>query len=230
VVAQGGPASVNPDTTTNYEVGLKGDFLEHMLTIEAAAYRIDWTDIQLQLETHAGAGSFVYNGNGSGARSQGFELNVQARPTGSLTLSGWISYDDAKLTQGFAYGVTGDKLPNAPEFSAHASAEQDFTLTSDWTGFAGADLSYIGQEIGVFNTSLLGGGGPRDIYPAYTKLDLRVGAKADLWRVELYATNLNNSHGKLNGGLNYENTPASGLPVFVEIPPRTIGISVERKF
>jgi outer membrane receptor protein involved in Fe transport len=229
-VAQGAPPTVNPDATTDYEVGIKGDFFEHALTIEAAVYRIDWSDIQLQLQTNAGAGSFVYNGNGSGARSQGFEVNAVARPTDSLSLSGWLSYDSAKLTEDFAYGLAGDQLPNVPQFSAHASAQQFFKLSPSWTGYAGGDVTYIGQETGVFNSTVVGGNGPRQIYPAYTKVDLRLGARTDMWRVELYATNVNNSHGELNGGLNYEQAPNSGLPTFVEITPRTFGFSVVREF
>jgi outer membrane receptor protein involved in Fe transport len=216
-VALGAPKIVNPDTTTNYEVGLKGDFLDHALTIEAAAYRIDWQNIQLELIKSG----FVYFGNGSGAQSQGFELTAHAKPTRSLTLDGWVSYDDAKVTRDFAQGQAGERLPFAPQFSAYGSAEQDFALSSSWTGYVGGDLAYVGQRTGIF----IGIGDPRQLYPAYTKVDLRIGARTDLWSVELYTTNVGNSHAALDGGLGYV------IPgVFIDIPPRTVGVSVARKF
>ena len=45
----GVPTQYNPDKTENYELGAKGDFLNHVLSFDASLYYIDWKDIQLNL-------------------------------------------------------------------------------------------------------------------------------------------------------------------------------------
>src|SRR5262249_47768086 len=42
----GQPDLFGPDTLTNYEVGLKGQLLDHRLQLELSAFLIDWNDIQ----------------------------------------------------------------------------------------------------------------------------------------------------------------------------------------
>ena len=118
------PQSFGPDSTHNYEVGAKGDFLEHRLTFDASVYDIEWKDIQVAIYNSALNSTYTVNGNN--ARSAGLELSVESRPVGGLTLGGWISFDDAKLTENFppgsaaagVYGASGDRLPLRAAFPA----------------------------------------------------------------------------------------------------------------
>jgi len=220
-VALGAPQKVLPDTTTNYEVGVKGNFIGGMLTVDASVYYIDWRNIQIQLLT-GGAANFVYTGNGAGAKSEGVELSVQLRPVRSLTLEGWLSYDDAIITRDFAFGVVGARLPFTPRWSGHLSAEEEFPLMREARGYVGVSADYQGDRTGDFPNTL---GDPRQDYPSYYKLDVRAGIRHGEWNAEIYATNLNNSRGELNGGLNYNNPS-----YFIYIPPRTVGATLSRKF
>jgi len=43
------PESYSPDKTQNYEIGAKGDVLNHLIEFDASAYYIDWRQIQLSL-------------------------------------------------------------------------------------------------------------------------------------------------------------------------------------
>ena len=43
----GVPRSYAPDTTKNYEIGVKGDLFHRALTFDASVYYIDWKNIQL---------------------------------------------------------------------------------------------------------------------------------------------------------------------------------------
>src|SRR5258708_6523953 len=43
------PPIVNPDKTTNYEVGIKGALLDRRLQFSLGAFTIDWTDIQVNV-------------------------------------------------------------------------------------------------------------------------------------------------------------------------------------
>ncbi len=215
------PAVYAPDKTKNYEIGLKGDFLDHRLSIDTSLYYIDWKNLQLSLASSG----FGYYANGSAAKSQGIELSVQSRPLTGLTVSGWVASDDAVLTQDLpaastAYGVAGDRLPLTPHWSGSLSVEQEESLTSAVTGFIGAAASYIGERLYNFQPTP-----QRQSYPAYTKADLRTGIRYDSWSVNAYLNNVADKRGLLGGGLGYLDPQR-----FEVIQPRTIGLSVSKSF
>src|SRR5579872_218385 len=222
--ASGGivPPQYDPDKTRNYEIGLKGDFLDRRLSIDASAYYIDWKNIQLNLinaQTAAG-----YSVNGSRAKSQGLELQAELRPLTGLHLSGWVSWANTILTEDMpansaVIGVSGDRLPYSSRFSGNFSAQQDFPLWGRATGFVGALVSYVGERIGTFATA--GGSPQRQIYPAYARTDLHAGARLDSWEINLFLNNVTDRRGLLQGGLGY--TPPFA---FQYIQPRTTGLSV----
>jgi iron complex outermembrane recepter protein len=220
------PLSYAPDKTQNYEMGLKGDLLRHKLSLDASLYRIDWKDIQIvAFDPTTGAS---YQVNGSRAKSDGLELSVNAMPLSGLTVSSWISWGLAKLTEPFpssssVYGNPGDRLPYSTRFSGRLSLQQDFPLTAATTGFVGASVSYVGDRFGEFASAF--GPPQRQYYPSYAQTDLRAGAHFNDWLVNLYCNNVTDKRGVLNGGLNFFPPNA-----FNYIQPRTIGLSIVRTF
>jgi len=222
------PPNYSPDKTRNYEIGVKGDFLDHVLSVDASVYYIDWKNIQLSLtDQNTGNG---YITNVSGAKSQGVELSVQSRPLAGMTVGAWIAFDDAVLTHDIPagsfnpYGVAGDRLPYSSRFSGNISLDQEFHLIAHVTGFVGGTISYVGDREGEFNLTPPSPP-PRQSYPAFTKVDLRGGARFDSWTANLFVTNLANKRGVLEGGLN------GFLPfAFQYIEPRTVGLNVSRSF
>jgi iron complex outermembrane receptor protein len=222
------PSEYAPDKTENYELGIKGDFIDHRLSIDASVYYIDWKDIQLSLlnpATYLG-----YDANAGSAKSQGVELSIQSRPLTGLTIAGWVVWNDAKLTEAFpasssaaggAFGADGDRLPYSSRFSGNLSVDQQFPLSNNVTGFVGGSVSYIGDRQGVF----VGAGDPRQTFPGYAKTDLRTGAKYNSWTFNLSVNNLADKRGVLGGGL-------GTVPPFAfnYIQPRTVGLSVVKLF
>jgi outer membrane receptor protein involved in Fe transport len=85
VYVAGISASANTftDKTENYELGLKGSFLDRKLSADVSVYSIDWNNIQLKLSTNG----YGYNGNAGGAKSEGLEAFVVAKPLNGLTAS-----------------------------------------------------------------------------------------------------------------------------------------------
>jgi outer membrane receptor protein involved in Fe transport len=166
-----------------------------------------------------------YTDNAGRAKSQGLELSAQYRPFNKLTISGWASWDDAVLKDAFpitipgvsVYGVAGDRLPYSSRFSGNISIDQGFRVSSEANGFVGATLAYVGSRVGVFQPTP-----DRQIYPAYTQIDLRASATWQLWKLDLFANNVTDKRGLLSGGI-----PAFS---FQYITPRTIGFSVARTF
>jgi iron complex outermembrane receptor protein len=81
---------VRPEVGRSYEVGVKSDFFNRHLRINAAAFHYDFTDIQLQ-QNFAGITSTY---NAASAKINGGELEVSALPFENLTLNGGLSVLD----------------------------------------------------------------------------------------------------------------------------------------
>jgi iron complex outermembrane recepter protein len=216
------PTEFAPDKTRNYELGAKGSAFDHRLSFDASVYYIDWSQIQLSLINPDNGQN--YFSNGSRAKSQGVELSMQATPLDGLHLGGWVSLNDAVLTQDFpasnlVYGKSGDRLPYSSRFSASASADYELPLGS-FTAIFGATASYVGPRLGAFQPAP-----QRQVLPGYTKTDLHATAKKDAWTVDFYINNLADARGIVGGGI------GTAVPTsFGVIQPRTIGVSVARTF
>jgi len=221
----GVPQNYKPDRTNNYEIGIKGNVLNHALAFDASAYYIDWKDIQLTFVDPQTFGSYFVNA--SHAKSQGLELSAESHPVTGLMVSGWVAWNDAELTRdlpvggpGTPVGLSGDRLPSSARFTGNFSIEQEFPITGEFRGFAGGTVSYVSSRKGVFTQTE-----DRQDLPAYAKTDLRGGVRADSWSLNLYATNVTDRRGKLTGGI------GTFIPAaFSYIAPRTIGLSVEKSF
>jgi iron complex outermembrane recepter protein len=219
-VDPGVPRAYSPDKTQNYEVGAKGDVLQHILSFDASLYYIDWNDIQL---TEIDSEHLGYGTNGSRAKSEGAELSVTARPLRGLAVTAWSAYGDAELTEAMpsnsaVYGVPGNRLPSSPHFSGNFAIDDEFPISSKVAGFAGASVSYVGDRLGDFTATP-----QRQFYPAYTKTDLHAGVTYDGWRANFYVNNVADIRGLVGGEI--------GSPtIFYYIQPRTIGLSLTNNF
>jgi iron complex outermembrane recepter protein len=226
VVLAGVPAQYDPDTTWNYEIGIKGQTDSRLFSYDVSLYHIDWRSIQLTLLTPAGTS---YVANGARARSQGLEVSVAARPLSSLTVAGWLSWDDAKLTEDLPpasvaagiFAVAGDRLPYSARLTGHLSLEQRFALTQGTNVFVGGAATYTGARFGEFTDSEA----DRAVYPAYTKVDFTAGVKHDSWALRCFVNNATNSRGELSGGA------GGALPFAYRIlKPRMIGFDITKEF
>jgi outer membrane receptor protein involved in Fe transport len=227
--AFGYPSEVEHDTTTNYEVGVKGAILDHALYFDASVYYIDWKDIPVFITDPVSF--FGYGANAGGAKSQGMELSVTAKPMRTLSIAAWAAWNVAELTQDLPAGApgasSGDRLPFSSRFSGYLTLDQEFALTSSITGFLGGSVSYTSNRKGNFGASpLFGGNGERQTYPGYAKADVRVGARYDSWTINLFVNNVTDKRAEIGGGLGGFFGPNS----FVLIQPLTVGLSLSKSF
>ena len=88
----GVPRSYDPDEVVNYEVGIKTELLDRRLSLDAAAFYIDWKDIQLSFLGENGLSEVRNAGN---ARIRGIEADLYLRLMPGLTWSTGASYNDA---------------------------------------------------------------------------------------------------------------------------------------
>jgi outer membrane receptor protein involved in Fe transport len=221
------PAAYAPDTLTNYELGVKGRLAHGSFEYQLDGYLIDWNNIQVQLTTADAA--FVYQGNAGTAQVKGLEFELRARPMQYLTgtLSG--SYQHAVLTEGASaaqkelnptLGVTGDEIPNVPSFQFSLQLDYTQPVVGNWLASVGTDVTYRGPvnayfASNPFNLSL----------PSYTLWNLRAGAIYGDWTFMAFVHNAGNERAQVSA-INSTQDPYALLTV----QPRTIGLTVTRKF
>jgi len=188
------PHEFGPDTTTDYEIGVKTELLDRKLSFDLTGFYTQWDDIQL----FASVGGFGVNTNGGSARSEGVELAVTARPIKGLTLGANGAYIDAVLTAdapALVGGLKGDRLPYAPRFSSTLSADYEQALSSTVKGAIGASWRYTGERKSAFDTSL-----GQHSMPAYSQVDAHAGVSFDRFRLDLFVRNLTDSRGMTDVG------------------------------
>ena len=234
----------SPDALDNYEIGWKTRFGD--VTFNGAIYQEKWTNIQLSF---LGENGLTEIRNAGIARIQGIESDLTYRSGGlTLTLAG--SYNDAKIRRDFCrianpdfdctfdpgdgrtnalLAPSGTQLPITAKFKGNAIARYEFPV-GDWEGHFQGSLSHIGKrrsDLRDFENELKG------TFGAYTVADLSFGVKKDNLRFELFATNLFDSNGVINSGVQCLETTcgdpdgiSSTGGVFYDtvIRPRLVGI------
>ena len=218
----GFPATYQADRTKNYEVGLRTELLDKILSVDLSVYRIDWTQIQL-FEVINNSGVTV---NGSSARSQGVEWNLGLKPVPGLSLS-WVgSYVDAKIRQDapLAGASSGDRLPFVPDVSTSLDAEYDWHM-GKVAAFFGGTVAYQAGEYTDFSTTAFLE--PHTKLPGYTTLSLRAGVAVGPWKLQVYGKNVTDKRGITA----YDNAGAPNNAGFVGIiQPATFGVLASRAF
>ncbi|MCL4713403.1 MAG: TonB-dependent receptor [Hyphomonadaceae bacterium] len=146
------PDGADSDQLTNYEIGLKGRWLDGRLNANIAFYFIDWQDIQVQ--ANRVSDSIQFATNIGGAESKGIELEIQAIPIDGLTIGFNGSFNEAEVTSltpseaAISGAVLGARLAG-PEFQGSLYFNYNFFLTPQ----AEANFSLIAQHVGSFPSS-----------------------------------------------------------------------------
>jgi iron complex outermembrane receptor protein len=213
ITGQAIPQSYGPDSLWNYEIGMKSSWFDHRLTLNVAAYYIDWSRIQLQVTS---PGFLVYTTNAGDAHSEGLEFELRGKVTKALEVGTAISINRSrldKLAPGSA-GLVGDRLPGAARFTASSFVRYDHPISSKLDAYIYLDHSYIGKSYTNLDnpTSLTIGN--------YNIFDARLGVVTGPVEIVTFVTNIGNSDGKLAA----RSEPA-GIAA-ARLQPRTFGLTV----
>lgn len=201
-----------PEKSEGFEVGMKFSAMNNRLRGSIAAYRNDLTNVQLSTAIPGAVGSITsIVTTTSNARTQGIEFELQAAPTDELTLTGGISYVDAKFTSGcdadlFIYqsgglrpnfntaaptaaglalcDLTGKRLPLGSPFTANASLSYETDLSNSVKGFFTSNMSYESEKnIQTDNFAKVG-----DTF----LVNARLGIKTKNFSIAVFGRNLTN--------------------------------------
>lgn len=217
-----GPPTFRSDSLTSYEAGIRGETADRTFSIDAAGYHIDWDDMLIS-GIRNGLNSYINTG---GAKIDGAELTLTARPVRSVNITGAFAYQDARLAADSPDlgGQKGDRLPTVPKFTAAINA--DYLGSGEGLSpTVGATLRFVSDRNAGFdaNPNL-----PQYDLGDYVTIDLRAGATVGPAKVQFFVRNLFDVRGDVSA---YMATAALGGPARVTVvQPRTFGVSLSGKF
>jgi len=208
---------LDPEKVWSYELGLKSEWLDRRLRLNASAFKFDYKDLQqFNLTPQLVLVSFNVD-----AKARGAELELQAVPTDWLTLGASAAYLDSEVIRGaFAgFNLNGNQLARAPKNTYGVYAEAS-------TALAGGRLTGRVEYARKGSFFIEASNASTSLIPAYGLLDARLSYRANPTGPEfaLWGKNLND---KL-----YQTHVISflgnGFSVFG--PPRTVGVSMSWNF
>lgn len=224
------PNGADSDGLTNYEVGLKGIFMDGKLTSNLAAYYIVWKDIQVQANRLSDQVQFATNIGE--AVSQGLEFEIGLYPSDgfSLFLSGSLSDTEITELSDAEAAMSGAELGlqlAMPTFQGAATARYDFKVR-DMDAFVSGTASYIGDFPAMFPNVP---GNPTlpaptfDYTDAYTVVNLQAGLSKDNWKLVGYVENLFDDK-----SITYVHPESFVDARYARVRPQTIGIRLSVEY
>jgi iron complex outermembrane recepter protein len=220
IALPGFPSTVDSETVTSYEAGIKARFLDGAVTFDAAAFLLDWKDLQISAAFAAGINGLV---NAGKARSKGVEASLLFEPVRGLNVGANFAYTDARCTQTTDNCTDGDQLPNVPKLSAAMTADYRFPVGGTAEARIGGALRIVGDRVSAVESSPLSV--PVD---GYATLDLNAGITFDRkWTLRAYVRNLGDEEGRITTSVATTNP---GYLSTVPLQPRTLGMAIDVAF
>ncbi len=144
------------DELDNYEIGMKGDFLEDTLRINATAYSSEINDLQTSRFDPTNIAFFYFTDNVGTADIKGLDADFTWQLTDNFVLSGAFSLLDTEITELNSTMTNlsaplGSELPYTSELSGNLRARYFYELSNGWEGYVNGSVTYTGDRLsGMF--------------------------------------------------------------------------------
>lgn len=178
----------DPETSDNYEIGIKSTFADGRIQTTLAAYYILWED---QIVRAIGETGAVLNTNAGETTSVGIEFEMQAQLTEHLDLRLGASYNDAEYDDyffailgeiGIDPQLKGTTLQYAPDWTGNISLGYTLPVFGDWNWVTRWDVDYIDDQTAVQSGQA--------IIEGVTRMNLRTSLRNEHWSLTLWSYNL----------------------------------------
>jgi outer membrane receptor protein involved in Fe transport len=225
------PNGAGSDNLTNYEIGLKGRWLDGKVTSNLAAYWIDWRNIQVQANRPSDQVQFATNVGR--AVSKGIEAELTVTPVRNLLLGLNGSLNDAKVTElspeeaVISGAVQGSRLAS-PHVQGSLFGMYSYNFSSAVTGFTSFQVEHVGSFPNGFPNQPGTQGTPSPLYAntdTYTYVNLQTGFSVAKLMTTFYVENLGNS-----GAVVYIHPESFIDSRYGILRPRTIGVRLNYQF
>jgi iron complex outermembrane recepter protein len=189
-------APVKQESVLDYEGGFKASFFDHSLQLNGAGYHYDYTNKQIRTQTVQPIFGILNNlQNVPKSTVDGGELQLAWTPLHGLQLTAAATYLEARVVQfvgtnadGIRQDYAGSAVPYSPKWSANATADYNWNLSSTLIASVGATAVQRSVSYATVGPT------PIDRINPYTLLDLRasVFTQDSKYRVEVYGKNVTN--------------------------------------
>jgi outer membrane receptor protein involved in Fe transport len=237
--AQVAPAlrAYQPDTTDNFELGVKGFMLGRRLLLQANVYQIKWSNTQTYFSQDIEGFPVWGTTNGPAALSRGAEWNGRFNVGGGWQLSFGTHYNQAEWadtkevclyannTECRTY-QKGGVLGGTPTWKHNLGLRLDTALANGMGMSASLRARYVGAK-----PSDRGEAPGENVfaYQAYTTLAANVGFSRGPWSANLWVDNLTDERTLVS----FQGTSAVGNRTglrAIHLVPRTIGVNATYRF
>lgn len=222
-IPAGYPQTVSPETSTFYEEGVKGRFLERRLGVNVAAYQGQYANqVQDTVSLDPVTGSLTqYGVNAGEADIRGFEWEVNAIPLRGLRLgfSGDVTTTRFEKVTPLAPVKVGDPMDFVPRYDFMLSADYEFEWTPSLPGFVNVSSSWKGRMQNTNRNSGLGY--VINVTEPLNFVQVSTGIEYRTYEISLFCRNLTNDLGILQ---------AQFTGITPQGRPRTIGLTVSKAF
>ena len=234
------PLAYGPDSLSNYELGMKTQWLDHRLQLNVSLFYMEWEDIQIN--DRAADGPWWARGtvNAGSAEQKGIEVNGWYNFTDNFSLEFSAFIADPQFSETFTKQdgdviEDGMPMPNSPDRKYWAALQYTIpdldALNGDlWFRY---DHSYQ-SETWRNLTAILNPDALLRIYPSWESANLQVGLSMNNgWEFSVMARNLYDE-ANVNWMFPYEYGALFGDGRFNESlslqRPRTISLTVRKAF
>ncbi|MDA1076517.1 MAG: TonB-dependent receptor [Proteobacteria bacterium] len=214
----------DPETLWNYEVGLKGTYIDNALSLRVAVFYMQREDIQISTSVTRqrpdGSSEFIaYTGNAAEGANQGVELELTWNATDALTLFANAGLLDTKFdsyVNGEGEDLSGRDQAHAPAYQFFAGAQYNFgERLYARVEVEGKDRFYY-SDSHQFQSQ------------AFELINLVIGYEAPNWHVRLWGRNLTDEQYGVRG-FYFPNDPRKLFPFegWTQLgDPRRVGLSI----
>ncbi|MEG3086268.1 TonB-dependent receptor [Sphingomonas sp. PB4P5] len=224
-----GPTTINPalvsgtfdpETVKSYEIGLKTRAFDRLITFNATAFLMKFSNFQFQLRDQTTLSTQVQTA--AGVTSKGVELELTVNPMRGLSFGGNAAYVLAKYSDTtLDPTLAGRQLGNSPKWTFQPNATYS-TDVGRWKATANVNARRVSGYIA--NVTLLQG----NFQPGYTLVNASLAIESsEKLSVSVFANNLFDA---------YYSSLRTQAPLqantFVSFPgePRTYGVTVRKSF
>jgi iron complex outermembrane receptor protein len=227
---EGKDAYVDPEYVDAFELGMKSEFMEGMMRLNAAAFYYDYQDQQFVNQV----GISAQLENAGGADIYGLELELLALPADGLTIQAGLGLIDAEYSELELTGLDleGNEPVSSPEINFNIAADYEFDVSANWMTRLHLDANYVDDQwFSAYNDTVVEGlGDYGEIQQeGYWLLNGRItlADSTDRYAVSLWGANLTDEEYDIYG-INLQS--GFGFNYFMEGAPRTWGVELTYRF
>ncbi|WP_442964981.1 TonB-dependent receptor [Pseudomonas sp. JQ170C] len=204
-----GNQGLEPEETTNYEIGAKWDLLDNRLSVTAAVFRLERTN--MKTTDPANPANLVLSGE---QRTDGFETTVSGQLTDKWQVYGGFAFLDAQITKS---NSSTNGVPNegqTPTLTPRTSANLWLvrSLTETWR--VGMGANYVDQRYTALDNVV--------VMPSYTTVDAALLYNQPKWDMALRLRNVFDR--------DYYASAHGSVDLITPGAPRTLELSTNYRF